>query len=112
MISTSIIECHPTETKTQDQPTHKVKGSNEQFLAELDDAKSDEENIKRDEHDVSRICLTKECIEASHRLFKHMDLTADPCQDFNQFSCGNFIENELIPDDKASYGTWPNDIRK
>ena len=35
-------------------------------------------------------CFTKDCISASHRLFKHMDFSVDPCEDFNKFACGNF----------------------
>ena len=27
-----------------------------------------------------------------NRLFKNMDMEADPCQDFNQFACGGFIK--------------------
>ena len=49
------------------------------------------------------ICFTKECIHASNLLFKHMDLTADACENFNQFSCGTFIKEKSIPDDKSFY---------
>ena len=30
-----------------------------------------------------------------------MDLNAKPCEDFNQFACGNFIKEAQIPDDKG-----------
>ena len=50
---------------------------------------------------TEKICMTKECIETSNRLFQNMDKTADPCEDFNQFACGNFIANNVIPEDKG-----------
>jgi len=48
-------------------------------------------------------CLSRDCIAASHRLFEYMDDKVDPCEDFNQFACGGFIKNKIIPDDK---GRW------
>lgn len=35
-----------------------------------------------------------------------MDLTAEPCEDFYQFSCGNFIRSTFIPDDKLAVDTF------
>ena len=51
-------------------------------------------------------CLTKDCISASHRLFKHMDFSVDPCEDFNKFACGNFISEQSIPDDKGRINSF------
>ena len=125
VISTTIIDCHPVETKTHDELKKEIKGIkteiqelfdriNDLSSSKTDDDDSDEVNVYHDSDDVSKICLTKDCIGASHRLFKQMDLTADPCQDFNQFSCGNFIKNQLIPDDKTSYNAFshPRDVGK
>ena len=47
-----------------------------------------------------RICLSKSCIESSYQLLKNMDLDVDPCKDFFQFSCGNYVKESIIPDDK------------
>ena len=46
------------------------------------------------------ICLSEACIASSHRLFKNIDLSVDPCQDFYKYSCGNYIKEAIIPDDK------------
>ena len=40
----------------------------------------------------TEICNTPECVVASHSLIQNMDLTADPCEDFYQYACGNFEE--------------------
>ena len=62
-----------------------------------------------------KTCLTKDCISASNNLFNTMDLNSDPCEDFNQFACGNFIKERSIPDDKGKLDTSfspTGDLRK
>ena len=40
----------------------------------------------------TQICNTPECVSAAHSLIQNMDTTADPCEDFYQYACGNFVE--------------------
>ena len=35
-----------------------------------------------------------------------IDMTADPCVDFNQFACGNWIKNNPIPADQTRWGRF------
>ena len=46
-------------------------------------------------------CLTKECVTAAADILNRMNSSADPCHDFYNFACGGYIENTVIPDDKA-----------
>ena len=64
----------------------------------------DTDNIKRQtyHHLDSNVCVTKECIAQSHKLFQNMNISVDPCDDFYQYSCGNYIRDTIIPDDKGS----------
>ena len=45
-----------------------------------------------------QLCLSEGCIETSYQLFKSMNRSVDPCQDFNKFVCGRFMKEAIIPD--------------
>ena len=47
-----------------------------------------------------KMCLTPGCIHAASGILEKMDFSVDPCEDFYQFSCGQFLEKTSIPDDK------------
>ncbi|EGT56202.1 hypothetical protein CAEBREN_28718 [Caenorhabditis brenneri] len=42
------------------------------------------------------VCESPECITLAHQLHNFRDPTVDPCQDFYQFSCGNYIQHTVV----------------
>lgn len=42
---------------------------------------------------MDNLCKSKDCLRAASNLLQSMDFTADPCDDFYQFTCGNWAED-------------------
>ena len=60
-----------------------------------------------DDYDRAKdVCLTPGCVLAASKVLESMDETVDPCDDFYQFACGNFVKKTNIPDDKSSVTTF------
>ncbi|KAM4702180.1 phosphate-regulating neutral endopeptidase PHEX [Discoglossus pictus] len=52
-------------------------------------------------------CLTPECIEAAALIRMKLNLSVDPCDNFFQYACGGWIQENPIPDDMSNYGIYP-----
>ena len=48
-------------------------------------------------NDSTTMCLSAECIKLSASVRAALDQTVDPCTDFYNFACGNWIKNTTIP---------------
>lgn len=48
------------------------------------------------------VCLTPGCVKAAAEILKNMDERVNPCDDFYKYSCGNWIDSQIIPEDKTS----------
>lgn len=52
-----------------------------------------------------KVCLRKGCIISASSLFDYMNETVNPCEDFYQFACGNFIKEATFPEFSSSIGS-------
>lgn len=48
------------------------------------------------------MCETPACVKAASTILKQLDETIDPCENFYEFSCGNYIKETMLPEDKTS----------
>ncbi|CAG0900640.1 unnamed protein product [Darwinula stevensoni] len=62
------------------------------------------------EKNGQNVCSTKECEEAADELMAAMNTTANPCDDFFVYTCGNWIKDNPIPFN-SSVKTIINDLR-
>ncbi|KAI8889923.1 zincin [Backusella circina FSU 941] len=52
------------------------------------------------------VCHTEQCVKTGKSILDFVDLNVDPCSDFYQYTCGSWLKNSTIPDDKSSVGTF------
>lgn len=59
--------------------------------------------VQRDSR--TEICETKECLRSAATIRMNLDLTADPCQNFYQYACGNWADEHPRPE-TATMNDW------
>ncbi|RUS88343.1 hypothetical protein EGW08_003914 [Elysia chlorotica] len=58
--------------------------------------------FKYQNRDINNECTTLECVKTASMLARKMDVTVDPCEDFDQFACGNFHKTTYLRDDQVA----------
>lgn len=53
-----------------------------------------------------KVCLTQGCVHAASRMLEKMNQSADPCHDFYNYACGQFIADTIIPDSNAQVSMY------
>lgn len=51
--------------------------------------------------DKPNICTSETCAKESATMLNSLDESVNPCEDFYEFACGNFIRKTILPEDKA-----------
>ncbi|KAH7638002.1 neprilysin 2-like protein [Dermatophagoides farinae] len=46
------------------------------------------------------VCLSHTCVREAAKIIRSLDETVEPCEDFYQFVCGQWLESTIIPEHK------------
>jgi predicted metalloendopeptidase len=55
--------------------------------------------------DSKQLCSTLSCVHSSAAIISKINENIDPCEDFYEFSCGEFKEEQHTPDEKTTVDT-------
>lgn len=47
-------------------------------------------------------CVSRGCVAAASKIIEYLDEDVDPCDNFYEFACGNFLKTTKIAEDKVS----------
>ena len=57
----------------------------------------------RQQNSKHSLCLTPSCIRMSDAIFSGMDQSVDPCDNFHEFVCGQWMRTHINPKDYSKY---------
>ncbi|XP_076288513.1 membrane metallo-endopeptidase-like 1 isoform X1 [Lasioglossum baleicum] len=72
----------------------------------LEDTVNDTETLlDHDYHEKQeqRVCETVYCNQIAKKILESMDTSADPCEDFYQYTCGSWNKHNHIPDNEVEW---------
>ncbi|XP_014662900.1 PREDICTED: endothelin-converting enzyme 1-like [Priapulus caudatus] len=55
---------------------------------------------------TQEICLTADCINIAASMINRMDASVEPCDDFYRYACGNWLRENVLPDDETGYDVF------
>lgn len=50
-------------------------------------------------------CSSLSCVHSSATIIQRLNTDADPCDDFYEYACGTFLEEQHTPDEKSTVDT-------
>ncbi|ORY96810.1 hypothetical protein BCR43DRAFT_492298 [Syncephalastrum racemosum] len=50
---------------------------------------------------INGVCNTPACVESAKDILSFIDFNTHPCDDFYQYTCGAWLKNHAVPDDKG-----------
>lgn len=62
--------------------------------------------------DEVKYCTSSTCLEVAAAVKKSLNESVDPCEDFYQYSCGSWIENNPIPPSETTTATFITAAKK
>ncbi|PIK43745.1 putative membrane metallo-endopeptidase-like 1 [Apostichopus japonicus] len=57
-------------------------------------------------HQTEQTCNTAHCVKTAANVIESMNMEANPCEDFYEYSCGGWIKSHTIPEDRSSFSSF------
>jgi len=104
--SKSVLSSPISDIQESNGIVDNIKYITEDIADEIKGLFTDDTSGKAMKESNNDVCSSPECAEASSRILSKMNPNIDPCEDFYQFTCGKFLDETVIPDDKQSVETF------